>query len=93
MPSRRDILHLYGSTLRAARLFRSYNFRDYFVRRARVTFRNMQVEQDQSRLSQAYDEALKEMAALRRSAVVNQLYGAERLVVERQKGTQTRRGS
>ncbi|KAI6002100.1 hypothetical protein EDD15DRAFT_1579784 [Pisolithus albus] len=83
-PSRQQILRLYGSTLRAARSFSSYNFRNYFVRRTRENFRNMQVEQDSGKLSHAYGEAVKELAVLRRSAMVNQLYGGWRLVVENQ---------
>ncbi|KAI6014423.1 hypothetical protein PISMIDRAFT_89311 [Pisolithus microcarpus 441] len=83
-PSRQQILRLYGSTLRAARSFSSYNFRNYFVRRTRENFRNMQTEQDSGKLSYAYGEAVKELAVLRRSAMVNQLYGGWRLVVENQ---------
>ncbi|KAI6126837.1 hypothetical protein F5141DRAFT_1186166 [Pisolithus sp. B1] len=83
-PSRQQILRLYGSTLRAARSFSSYNFRNYFVRRTRENFRSMQTEQDSGKLSQAYNEAVKELAVLRRSAMVNQLYGGWRLVVENQ---------
>ncbi|KAI6015161.1 hypothetical protein F5J12DRAFT_519742 [Pisolithus orientalis] len=83
-PSRQHILHLYGSTLRAAKSFSSYNFRNYFVQRTRENFRNMQAEQDPGKLSHAYNEAVKELAVLRRSAMVNQLYGGRRLAVEEQ---------
>lgn len=99
-PSPRAILSLYGSTLRAARSFSSYNFRHYFLRRTKDTFRSMQVrgrcsflyndsvgvcpqaEGNQVRLSFAYNEAVKELEVLRRSAAVNQLYGGRRLAVE-----------
>ncbi|KAG2742460.1 hypothetical protein P692DRAFT_20750450, partial [Suillus brevipes Sb2] len=40
-------------------------------------------EQDPAKLSQAYNEAVKELAVLRSSTVVNQLYGGSRLTVER----------
>ncbi|KAH7883076.1 hypothetical protein F5I97DRAFT_1901739 [Phlebopus sp. FC_14] len=83
-PSARAVLSLYASTLRAARSFSSYNFRNYFLRRTKDTFRAMQAEQDTARLSLAYNEAVKELAVLRRSAVVNQLYGGWRLAVEEQ---------
>jgi len=43
-PSRQQILRLYGSTLRAAKSFSSYNFRNYFVRRTRENFRSIQVK-------------------------------------------------
>ena len=42
----------------------------------------MQAEQDPTRLSLLYSDAAKELAVLRRSAIVNQLYGGSRLAVE-----------
>ncbi|KAG2120308.1 hypothetical protein BD769DRAFT_1480105 [Suillus cothurnatus] len=42
-PSRKAILSLYASTLRTAKSFSSYNFRNYFVSRTQDTFRGMQV--------------------------------------------------
>ena len=42
-PSPRAILSLYSSTLRAANSFSSYNFRNYFLRRTKESFRSMQV--------------------------------------------------
>ncbi|KAL4071745.1 hypothetical protein J3A83DRAFT_4092602 [Scleroderma citrinum] len=83
-PTRQQILRLYGSTLRAAKSFSSYNFRNYFVQRTRENFRSIQVEQDPAQLSQAYGEAVKELAVLRRSAIINQIYGGRRLAVEGQ---------
>lgn len=50
----------------------------------------MQAEQDPAKLSQAYNEAVKELAVLRRSAVVNQLYGGSRLAVEEHSNIRTR---
>ena len=41
-----------------------------------------QAEKNPARLSFAYEEAVKELEVLRRSAVVNQLYGGRRLAVE-----------
>ncbi|KAG1818995.1 uncharacterized protein BJ212DRAFT_1459466 [Suillus subaureus] len=89
-PSRKAILSLYASTLRTAKSFSSYNFRNYFVSRTQDTFRGMQVEQDSTKLSQAYDKAVNELAVLRRSAVLNQLYGGLRLAVEEQSNVRTR---
>ncbi|EPQ51830.1 hypothetical protein GLOTRDRAFT_80829 [Gloeophyllum trabeum ATCC 11539] len=84
-PTRNAILNLYASTLRASRAFSSYNFRNYFIRRTKDTFRQIQNEQDPQKLTSFYNEARKELAVLKRSAVVNQLYGGWRLVVEKQK--------
>ena len=42
----------------------------------------VQTQQDPARLSLLYSDAVKELAVLRRSAIVNQLYGGSRLSVE-----------
>jgi len=89
-PSPQAILSLYSSTLRAAKSFSSYNFRNYFSRRTKENFRSMQAERDPAKLSLAYIEAVKELKVLRRSAVVNQLYGGWRLAVEEQNDVRER---
>ncbi|KIM54077.1 hypothetical protein SCLCIDRAFT_1222296 [Scleroderma citrinum Foug A] len=89
-PSRQQILRLYGSTLRAAKSFSSYNFRNYFVWRTRENFRSIQAEQDPVKVSRAYNEAVNELGVLRRSAIINQIYGGRRLAVEGQSEVGTR---
>ena len=42
-PSKQAVLHLYHSMLRTSKSFSSYNFRNYFVRKTKDTFRNIQV--------------------------------------------------
>lgn len=44
-----------------------------------------QNEKDPAKISAFYNDAVKELAVLRRSAIVNQLYGGWKLVVEKQK--------
>ncbi|KAI9507271.1 hypothetical protein F5148DRAFT_1206661 [Russula earlei] len=83
-PSAKSILHLYASTLRTCRTFSSYNFREYFLRRTKSTFREIQKEQDPVRLAALYNESVKELAVLKRGAIVNQLYGGWTLAVEKQ---------
>ncbi|KAI5120035.1 hypothetical protein M0805_004663 [Coniferiporia weirii] len=89
-PSYQSILRLYGATLRTARSFSSYNFREYFLQRTKSTFREIQNEKDQKRVAALYAAAVKEHTVLRRSAMVNQLYGGWRLVVENQKPVRNR---
>ncbi|EJF56471.1 hypothetical protein BD309DRAFT_991850 [Dichomitus squalens] len=84
-PTKQSILHLYHSMLKTSQSFSSYNFRTYFVRRTKSTFREIQNETDPAKLSAFYSEKAKELAVLKRSAIVNQLYGGWRLVVEEQK--------
>ncbi|KAJ7031613.1 hypothetical protein C8F04DRAFT_694924 [Mycena alexandri] len=81
-PSRRSILSLYSTMLRTSRSFSSYNFRIYFNRRTHETFRTLQKETDAGKIRSIYSDAVAELAVLRRSAVVNQMYGGWRLAVE-----------
>ncbi|KAF7366522.1 hypothetical protein MSAN_00909500 [Mycena sanguinolenta] len=81
-PSRRSILSLYSSMLRTSRSFSSYNFRNYFLRRTKDTFRTLQNERDGEKIRSMYSDAVAELAVLRRSAAVNQMYGGWRLAVE-----------
>ncbi len=42
-PTRQAILNLYHTSLRTSQSFSSYNFREYFVRRTKDSFRTIQV--------------------------------------------------
>ncbi|THH27209.1 hypothetical protein EUX98_g6971 [Antrodiella citrinella] len=79
--------------LRTSRAFSSYNFRQYFVHRTKSVFQDIKDEQDPAKLRAFYDEKRKELDVLKRSAVVNQLYGGWRLVVEKQKPVRERADS
>ncbi|KAI0766441.1 hypothetical protein BD413DRAFT_570968 [Trametes elegans] len=92
-PSTQSIKHLYHSMLRTSQSFSSYNFRQYFVRRTKSTFREIQNETDPAKLAAFYDEKARELAVLKRSAIVNQLYGGWRVVVEKQKPVHERSDS
>ncbi|KAJ7757051.1 hypothetical protein B0H16DRAFT_1537869 [Mycena metata] len=88
-PSRRSILSLYSTMLRTSRSFSSYNFRTYFIRRTHETFRTLQKETDAGKIRSIYSDAVAELAVLRRSAIVNQMYGGWRLAVEDMKKPET----
>ncbi|KAF7292854.1 hypothetical protein MIND_01184400 [Mycena indigotica] len=88
LPARRSILNLYSSMLRVSRSFSSYNFRNYFVDRTKDKFRLIQNEKDSARVQTMYDDAVAELAVLRRSAAVNRMYGGWRLAVEPKKTPQ-----
>ncbi|KAF8892956.1 hypothetical protein BD779DRAFT_1620877 [Infundibulicybe gibba] len=91
-PSRRAILSLYTSLLRTSRSFSSYNFREYFLQRTRENFKAAQAESDPAKLAAFYSEGKKELAVLRRSAIVNQLYGGWRLAIEDEPRVERERG-
>ncbi|EAU84000.1 hypothetical protein CC1G_11438 [Coprinopsis cinerea okayama7 len=84
-PSKQAILSLYHNMLRSSQSFSSYNFRQYFVKKTKDTFRQMQNETDPDKVRDLYAQAVKDSAVLRRSAIVNQLYGGWKLAVEVQK--------
>ncbi|KAJ2919727.1 hypothetical protein MD484_g715, partial [Candolleomyces efflorescens] len=71
--------------LRSSQSFSSYNFREYFKGKTKETFRAMQNETDPHKLRDMYAEAVKESTALRRGAIVNQLYGGWKLSIEVEK--------
>ncbi|KAH9000908.1 hypothetical protein EDB86DRAFT_3233983 [Lactarius hatsudake] len=70
---------------KTAKSFSSYNFREYFIRRTKSTFKEIQGEKDPARVSALYSEAARDLTSLKRSAIVNQLYGGWTLAVEKQK--------
>ena len=94
--------------LRTSQSFSSYNFREYFIRRTKDTFRTIKVciyvlfpdcnltidfyvnkaESDPNKVGMLYSDAVKEFAVLRRSAIVNQLYGGWKLAIEVEKKPQ-----
>ncbi|KIP07400.1 hypothetical protein PHLGIDRAFT_19189 [Phlebiopsis gigantea 11061_1 CR5-6] len=81
-PTKEALLQLYSNSLRTARAYSSYNFREYFVRRTKSQFREIQDEKDPAKLSAFYNERVKELAVIKRGAIVNQLYGGWKLVLE-----------
>ncbi|KAF9805092.1 hypothetical protein IEO21_09201 [Rhodonia placenta] len=89
-PTKQALQELYSNTLRSARAFSSYNFRQYFVRRTETTFRDIESETDSAKLTAFYNDKTKELEVLRRSALVNQLYGGRKLVVEEQSAERER---
>jgi hypothetical protein len=81
-PTKEALTNLYSTFMRTSKSFSSYNFRQYFVRQTQDRFRSINEETDATKVSAMYQEAVKDLAVLRRSAMVNQLYGGWKLVVE-----------
>lgn len=52
------------------------------MNRTKENFRTMQNESDPEKVRSLYSDAVKELTVLRRSAIVNQLYGGWKLAVE-----------
>ena len=84
-PTREALQSLYNSMLSTSRSFASYNFRSYFVQRTQHVFKDVldgRKVPSPERLQAFYDETNKELEVLKRAAVINQLYGGRKLVVE-----------
>ena len=84
-PTREALQSLYNSMLSTSRSFASYNFRSYFVQRTQHVFKDVldgNKTQSPERLQAFYNETRKELEVLKRAAVINQLYGGRKLVVE-----------
>ncbi|KAL6940590.1 hypothetical protein ACO0QE_004498 [Hanseniaspora vineae] len=85
----KQFINLYRDYLRTAGSFTNYNFKNYFLRKAKRDFRNYK----QKALSNSADDAgfnqldtfsklRTELAVLKRQSVVSQLYTFDKLVVE-----------
>ena len=78
--TRQRVLTLYHSYLRSAQSFQSYNFREYFVRRTRHRFREelprliASSSGSNERLQAWWDEAERDLAQIKRAALVNRMY-------------------
>jgi hypothetical protein len=71
---RAQILRLFRQTLKAAAEFETYNFREYFTRRAHDQFRQIQTEKQASAVESFLTRATSELEVIKRQAKVNKLF-------------------
>lgn len=81
-PSRIQVLHMYKEFIRSANKMQNYNFREYFLRKARDTFHDNKDVQDSAKLAQLFLEAEKDLGVLKRQSVISNMYTFDKLVVE-----------
>jgi len=86
-----EAISLYRSLLRQSNRFAAYNFREYFKRRTRDTFREHRGEQDEAKTRELLAKARKDLEVLKRQAVISQFYQIEKLVVEKTGNADSRR--
>uniref|UniRef100_A0A915JM95 Complex 1 LYR protein domain-containing protein n=1 Tax=Romanomermis culicivorax TaxID=13658 RepID=A0A915JM95_ROMCU len=82
-PTKLSWIKLYKDLIRQGRLFASYNYREYTLRRVRDHFqfyRKQNLNEEQS--LQLYNKGLTELASLKRQVTVNRLYAGPKLVIE-----------
>jgi hypothetical protein len=85
MAARSQILGLYKELLKEGRKFRSYNFREYAVRRIRDEFKENQNVADPSKIQSFISKGKQQLESLRRQTVINNLYYQQELVIEKVK--------
>ncbi|QLG73841.1 hypothetical protein HG535_0F03520 [Zygotorulaspora mrakii] len=81
-PSRRQVLRLYKQLIKNANQFNDYNFREYFLRRARNTFKENKSVQDAAKLQSLFAEGQRDLGILKRQSIISQMYTFDKLVVE-----------
>ncbi|KAI8591257.1 hypothetical protein BDZ88DRAFT_411891 [Geranomyces variabilis] len=82
-PTRPQVLSLYRSLLRSARVFATHNYRDYVHRRTRDAFRSAKTVADPAAVSDLYAKGLAELAVARRQGWINAQFKTDLSVVER----------
>mmetsp|Transcript_36335 Transcript_36335/g.102378 ORF Transcript_36335/g.102378 Transcript_36335/m.102378 type:complete len:95 (-) Transcript_36335:219-503(-) len=81
--SRQTVLRLYKDLLRTSLQFHSYNFRNYAVRRVRERFRESAGVTEADTVEKLVRVGEQELKIVRRQALVNELYHAEELIIEK----------
>lgn len=81
-PGRSQVLSLYKQFIKNSRNFNNYNFREYFLRRAREEFRKNASVTDPAQASELYSAAKQDLGTLKRQSIISQMYTFDKLVVE-----------
>ncbi|AMD20651.1 HDL093Wp [Eremothecium sinecaudum] len=82
-PTRNSILSLYREFLRNSKQLNNYNFREYFLRRSKHTFRELAQKEDKVNIKEQFEQLQRELAVLKRQRTISQMYTFDKLVVER----------
>ncbi|VVT50189.1 uncharacterized protein SAPINGB_P002645 [Magnusiomyces paraingens] len=78
----KESLSLYRNLLRQGSRLAAYNFREYALRRTRDAFRANKAIDDLRETQVLIQKGHKELAVLKRQAIISQMYAAQKLVVE-----------
>ena len=80
--TRGTVLSLYHQILKEANKFASYNYREYAKRRSRDAFRENKSVTDPTKIQELLISGQRELATIKRQALINSLYHSKKLVVE-----------
>jgi len=81
-PSKTQILRLYRDLLKGANTFGYYNFRQYFARKVKDSFRQHAHITDRAEVASFYQEGLEQLTIMRRQALLNAEYKLAKTVIE-----------
>ncbi|KAK3725576.1 hypothetical protein RRG08_042994 [Elysia crispata] len=81
-PIRQTVLTLYKSLLRESGKITDYNFRLYALRRTKDAFKENKDVSDPTRIQALIQKGQENLEVLKRQALVSQLYGSTRTVIE-----------
>lgn len=81
-PAKEQILQLYRQFLRASIKFNNYNFRSYFIRRSRDSFKEYISVTEPEEIHNLLSKARAELQVLQRQSKISQMYSFDKLVVE-----------
>ena len=79
--SRRTVLTLYRNLLREGGKFQNYNFRNYALRKIRVSFQQNKQETDATKIREFILCAEENLEIVRRQAIIGNLYSDNPTVV------------
>lgn len=72
---------LYKQIIKNANRFNDYNFKQYFLRKARTEFKANK-DADASKIEALLMDAQKDLGVLKRQSIISQMYTFDKLVVE-----------
>lgn len=82
MVARQQVLQLYKQIIKNANQFSNYNFREYFLRKARTEFKANKALTDAAKIESLFQGAQRDLGVLKRQSIISQMYTFDKLVVE-----------
>lgn len=80
--SKSQVLGLYKQIIKNASRFNDYNFKQYFLRKARTEFKANKGVADAAQIEALVKDAQKDLGVLKRQSIISQMYTFDKLVVE-----------
>ncbi|GFN97515.1 lyr motif-containing protein 4 [Plakobranchus ocellatus] len=79
---RTSVLSLYKQLLKESGKLSDYNFRAYAIRRTKDAFKENKNITDSKQIQSLIQKAQENLEVLKRQAIVSQLYGSTKIVIE-----------